>query len=295
LITYFTTNPYNNYDLWYVVDLYNLGSPINETYYSHFIYIPTTQTIYSDTITTRIDSFTFSTTTQTARIQGYWTATTTPNITQRLEFKQFSTMFGFESQKELTATTTGLFDLTFDYKALPTPVTATTTAPFIADTTLFATIYEYNNNYSADPFTGIFDSRYKTLLVATTTTITALTGINIASTTGLFVYPEYECSITSITGCFKNALIWAFYPTQQGVEQYYSFIALIEKKAPIGYFFISRDAIQGLNKDSTPNTSINIPNSIRQYIFNPFDLAISGILWLFFLFNFYKRLKFITI
>jgi hypothetical protein len=142
----------------------------------------------------------------------------------------------------------------------------------------------------------VFDSRYKTLLVSTTTTITQLTGINIStSTRELFAYPEYECSITSLTGCFKNALIWAFYPTKDGVEQYYSFISLIENKAPIGYFFMARDSIQGLNKDGTPSTNITIPYSIKYYIFSPFDIGIAGILWFFFLFNFYKRLKFITI
>jgi len=245
---------------------------------------------------TRISSFTFSTTTNTARIIGYWNATSTTGITERLEFSQFSTLLGIESFQQVIATTTGIFDQSFDFKGLPTPYTGTTTAPFVTDTTLFARIYQYNNNYATDPFSGVFDSRYKTLLVSTSTTITQLTGINIAtSTRNLFAYPEYECGISSLTGCFKNALIWAFYPTEDGVIQYYSFINLIESKAPIGYFFVARDAIQGLNKDGTPSNNVVIPYSIKHYIFSPFDVGIAGILWLFFLFSFYKRLKFITI
>jgi hypothetical protein len=70
---------------------------------------------------------------------------------------------------------------------------------------------------------------------------------------------------------------------------------LIQSKAPVGYFFVARDAIQGLNKDGTPATNITIPYSLKHYIFSPFDIGIASILWLFFLFNFYKRLKFITI
>ena len=247
-------------------------------------------------IPTSITSFTYSTTTRMARVQGYWNATSTTGITERLEFYQFSTLLGIESFNEVIATTTGNFDLSFEYLSLPTPYTGTTTAPFVADTTLFAKIYQYDNNYGTDPFSGVFDSRYKTLLVSTSTTILTLTGINISiSIRALFSYPEYECSITSLTGCFKNALIWAFYPTQDGIEQYYNFITLIENKAPIGYFFVVRDGIQGLNKDGTPNTNIIIPHSLKTYIFNPFDIGIGGILWIFFLFNFYKRLKHITI
>jgi len=263
----------------------NGTSCTNINYYTENPYFPTT-----------ITSFTYSTTTETARVKGYWNATSTTGVTERIEFHQFSSMLGIESFKELIATTTGNFDLTFDYKALPTPAGATTTTPFYADTTLFAKIYQYNNAYATDPFTGTFDSRYKTLLVSTSTTITTLTGISIAtSTRELFAYPEYECSITSVTGCFKNALIWSFYPTQDSIENYYNFIDLIESKAPIGYFFVARDSIQGLNKDGTPTANVNIPYSIKQYIFNPFDIGISGILWLFFLFSFYKRLKTIQI
>lgn len=245
---------------------------------------------------TTITSFTYSTTTQTARVQGYWNATSTTGVTERLQFHQFSTLLGIESFRELIATSTGLFDLSFEYKALPTPYTSTTTPAFVADTVLFAEIYQYDNNYATDPFSGTFDSRYKTLLVATTTTITTLTGIQIAtSTRDLFAYPEYECSITSITGCFKNALIWSFYPTEESIKSYYNFISLIQSKAPIGYFFVARDSIQGLNKDGTPTANVTIPLSIKNYIFSPFDLGISGILWLFFLFSFYKRLKTIQI
>ena len=277
---------------------YHYYSQNNNSYYFTFTITGglITDTNIPTPTNTRIISFTYSTTTQVARIQGYWNATTTPNITERLQFHQFSTMLGIESFNEVIATTTGYFDQSFTYKALPTPYIGTTTTSFIADTTLFAEIYQYNNNYATDPFSGVFDSRYKTLLVATTTTITIETGIQIAtSTRALFAYPEYECSITSITGCFKNALIWSFYPTQDSIEQYYNFITLIESKAPIGYFFMARDSIQGLNKDGTPTANVTIPSSIRNYIFSPFDLGISGILWVFFLFGFYKRLKFITI
>jgi hypothetical protein len=243
---------------------------------------------------TRFITFTYSTTTQTARVQGYWNATTTPDVTERLEFHQFSTMLGIESFKQVIATSTGLFDYSFDYKVLPTPSTGTTTPAFTATTTLFARIYQYDNNYATDPFSGQFDSRYKTLLVATTTTITASTTdiSTLLTARDVFAYPEYECSITSLTGCIKNALIWAFYPTQDSIEQYNDFISLIQAKAPIGYFYSAKDSLTGLSATSTSNVfDIDIPYSLKRYIFTPFDVAIAGILWFFFLINFYKRFK----
>jgi hypothetical protein len=245
-------------------------------------------------IPTSINSFTYSTTTQTARVQGYWNATTTPDVTERLEFHQFSTMLGIESFTQVIATSTGLFDYSFEYRLLPTPATGTTTPAFTADTTLFARIYQYDNNYATDPFSGQFDSRYKTLLVATTTTITATTTDISTLLTGrdVFAYPEYECGITSLTGCIKNALIWAFYPTQDSIEQYKDFISLIQAKAPIGYFYTAKDSLTGLSATSTSNVfDIDIPYSLKRYIFTPFDIAIAGILWFFFLINFYKRFK----
>lgn len=246
----------------------------------------------TDVVTpTSITSFTYSTTTGLARIKGYWNATTSPNIYEQLEFYQQSTAFGIQDYETITATTTGLFDFSFYYYSVP-PNTSTTTPNFGTDRVLYANIYQYNNNYFNDPFSGIIDPLYKTLLVSTTTNITGYADIfNIASSTGLFAYPEYECSLSSLTGCIKNALIWTFYPTEDGITQYRQFVALIQSKPPVGYFSSVQNSLNGLSATSTGAFNIAIPKSLKDYIFNPFDIAISGILWLFFLVNFYKRFK----
>lgn len=244
-------------------------------------------------VPTSISSFTYSTTTQTARVKGYWNATTTPNVTERLEFHQFSSLLGTETFKQVVATSTGLFDYTFEYRILPSTQIGTTTANITATTTLFARIYQYDNNYATDPFSGVFDSRYKTLLVATTTTITATTtDLSLITGRDVFAYPEYECGITSLTGCIKNALIWAFYPTEDSVNQYRDFISQLQSKAPVGYFYTATDSLNNISATSTNNIfDIDIPYSLKRYIFTPFDIAIAGILWFFFLINFYKRFK----
>lgn len=270
------------------------------------VYVPlsaTDSTHWSTSATTfnpntHFTSFTVSTSTATVHITGYWNATTTAGITEQLEFYQYSSLLGQESYTFRTASTTGLFDWTFPYLPLPTPYTGATTTPTItANTTFYAKIYQYDTAYFNDPFSGIVDPRYKTLLVSTSTTLTAPTTnlYNLASTTALFAYPEYECGITSFIGCIKNALIWAFYPTQDTINNYNSFLVLIQSKAPIGYFSLAKSNINNLSATSTKAFTVTIPKSLKDYIFHPFDIGLASILWFFFLMNFYKRLKHITI
>ena len=108
-------------------------------------------------------------------------------------------------------------------------------------------------------------------------------------------YEQQPCGITNLTGCVSNALAGAFYPTQDSINSYYNFIALIQTKAPVGYFTMVKNNITGLNSTSTPAFTIVIPIHLKTYFFNPFDTGIAGILWLFFAINFYKRLKHITV
>lgn len=244
---------------------------------------------------TRFTSFTIATTTGTVNIQGYWNATTTSGIYEQLQFYQYDDIFGQQAFITQTATTTGNFNWTFPYIDPPTTI-GTTTAQFGVDTTFYAKIYQYNNAYYNDPFSGIINPLYKTLLVATSTTMTpSALFYNLASTTALFAYPEYECGLTSMIGCIKNALIWAFYPTEDTITNYNSFLALIQEKPPIGYFTVVKNNLNNLNATSTSAFSVVLPYSLKHYIFDPFDVGLASILWFFFIFNFYKRLKHITI
>lgn len=246
------------------------------------------------TFPSTITNFDISTSTQTINIKGYWTATTTNNIYQQIEFYQFDNLLGQQSFNYVTATTTGNFNFTFSYRGIATQ-TATSTATFYPDTIFYANIFEYNNNYFNDPFSGIIDPRYKVLLVATTTTLQSTTTIQINNLVDLFAYPEYECSITSITGCFKNALIWAFYPTQDSLDNLKSFKDTIETKAPFGYFIQAKNSLGSISATSTKIFNITLPKSLKDYMFSPLDIGLSGIIWFFFLTSFYKRLKYITI
>jgi hypothetical protein len=242
-----------------------------------------------------ISSFTYATTTATANITGYWEATTTPYITQRLSFWQFSDTLGKERYQQVIATTTGAFNFSFTFNdpyAWSSGESSTT--PIFSSFTLNASLDQYDETNNVFPYGGeIIDN-----LDATSTTISASVynaSDFISTPRDLALYPEYECGITSMMGCIKNAAIWLFYPTQDALDSWTSLKTTLETKAPIGYFYSVKNAVGGLSATSTPSFSLTIPAHLKQYIFDPFDIGIAGILWFFFIFHFYKRLKTIQI
>lgn len=246
--------------------------------------------------TTHFDSISVSTTTQTVNITGYWNATTTSGIYEQIEFYQNSTLLGIESYTTENATTTGTFNFDFDYNSLPSTSTSTTTPIITADTIFYANLYQIDTNYPYDPFTGIIDPRYKTTLDATSTTLTASTTLyTIDTTIDVINYPEYECSISSLTGCFKNAMVWTFYPSQETMSRFYALLEVIQSKPPIGYFSIIKGNLTSINASSTPAFNVTIPTHLKDYFFDPIDTALSVIIWAYFILMFYKRLKHIQI
>jgi hypothetical protein len=245
--------------------------------------------------TPHIATFTYATSTATAHITGYWGATTTPYTTQRLSFWQYSTSLGKESYQQITATTTGAFDFSFTFRDPYSWTTSqSSTTPIYSSFTLNASLDQYDETHYNFPFGGtIIDN-----LDATSTTISSsvYNASDFVSTPrALALYPEYECGITSMMGCIKNAAIWLFYPTQDALDSWQTLKGTLETKAPVGYFYLVKNSIGGLSATSTAAFSLIIPKHLKTYIFDPFDIGLSSILWFFFCFHFYKRLKHITI
>lgn len=236
---------------------------------------------YVPDTSSRIDSFTYSTSTQTANIQGYFKATST-SLFDRLTFWQSSTLVGQENYNYLDATTTGNFNVTYPINIYTSTSTGTTTQPIGVDYTLYAYIQAIDNtNY--------------TITEIASSSINIVASSTILNLEDILNYPEYECSITSITGCFKNALVWAFYPTASSLQSYDTFLDLIKTKAPIGYFYVVKDSLTGLNASSTPTFNITIPEHLKNTFFDPIDLAISSILWIYYIVFLYKRIKHLQI
>jgi len=207
---------------------------------------------------TRITSFTYATSTRIANVQGYWN--THASSTERLSFWQDSAMLGQESYEEYYATTTGAFNFSFEFLGLPTPYSgSTTTAPFVAPYTLNARITEIYSDFN--PFSG--EGTPPVILASTSTVVSTLTYDLPDYTTGagLAEYPEYECAITSITGCLKNAGIWLFYPASDSVEKFKSLNDTLAGKFPFAYAYQAPSLVNKLwtsTQTASSTVSVNV-------------------------------------
>lgn len=249
---YFGFRVWKNGSGWSPTDAqaWGTGSTINDIY----LLVNGVPDIPPD-FSSRIDTFTYATSTQTVNITGYWNIPSDPFVSETLEFYQESTALGRESFVSVSATTTGAFNFTFPYKILPTPGGATTTAPILETIYFHAKLYSVDSNYY-DPFGlgGLDTSLYKTLLDSASATLTELTH-DLDLPIGLLEYPEYECAITSITGCLKNAGIWLFYPSSQKIDQFKSLSSDLQTKFPFAYAYGVNQMRQELfSASSTPQT-----------------------------------------
>lgn len=116
-----------------------------------------------------------------------------------------------------------------------------------------------------------------------------------SSTNFLNAPAQITCDTFDLTCYIKQAFVWLLYPSQGFKTSYDSMITTLEARPPVAYFYIVRNNLQGLNASSTPAATITIPSGIKTNFFNPVDTALSSLLWAFFAFLFYKRLKHITL
>lgn len=102
------------------------------------------------------------------------------------------------------------------------------------------------------------------------------------------------CSISNISGCFQNALVFAFYPSPSALQNFGNLKATIEKKAPFGYFLVLTDTIQNLGS-TTPVFALASENNITTNLFSPLRTGMTWLLWFVFGFWLYKRLTHLNI
>lgn len=98
----------------------------------------------------------------------------------------------------------------------------------------------------------------------------------------------YLCPVVTKT---LAGLRWLFMPDSASIESVFSLFDTIQAKAPAGYFFQLKNAINGITASGTPAITYEIPTDIQTNLFSPIRTALEWILWFFFAFNFYKILK----
>lgn len=234
--------------------------------------------------TTRIDTLTYATSTRIANITGYINATTTQGVYERLTFWQDSTTLGQESYTTWIATSTagyedgttptgaideywltaGTFNIDVEFLGLPTP--ASTSTPILSPYTLNAQIHRINNNYY-DPFgmNGLDQSLYSTLLASKLVTVSTLTYNlpDLSTPRGQYEIQEFECSLTAMTGCIKNAFVWLFYPSPNSVEQFKSLNTDLQGKFPFAYAYQAPTLVSKLftsSQTASSTVSVNVNN-----------------------------------
>ena len=215
---------------------------------------------------TRIISFSFSTTTNTLDL-SYYIATSTPVSLYSENRNERDGVIN----SAFSTTTTGLTELKNIPVTLPNPLNGAGYTYLTAKLVLASdhgVIYDWH-----------------------TLTIDLYNGIDL----GGGGYQQEECGITHLGGCFMNGLAVMFYPSQSAFNNFNTFVELIKTKPPVGYFYVVKNNLDNLNSTTTSAFNVTIPAHIKDYLFTPFDVGIGGILWFFFAMNFYKRLKHITV
>ncbi len=119
---------------------------------------------------------------------------------------------------------------------------------------------------------------------------------------GFTLTPDYAslatstCSITNLTGCFQNALVWAFYPPAGSLDIVTGLWPTISAKPPFGYFTVTQDSISGIGASTTPTFALEQVAGITQYIFDPLDEALAAIWWAIFgVWFFFNRVRHLQI
>ena len=106
------------------------------------------------------------------------------------------------------------------------------------------------------------------------------------------IYTAYTtCSITDLAGCFQNAIVFLFYPSQSSLNDFSNLYDAIKNKPPFGYISAVQTALQGINDTETSAFTLETMPILDTYIFTPVRTALIWIMWLAFIFMFYHRLK----
>lgn len=114
-------------------------------------------------------------------------------------------------------------------------------------------------------------------------------GVDITDVDDLITLATTTCSFTNITGCFQNALVFAFVPAESSFDRFITLKDQLINKPPFGYFALLANGLSGLNSTSSPAFTLATEDNITNAIFTPLKTGLSFILFVFFGVWLYKR------
>ena len=164
-------------------------------------------------------------------------------------------------------------------------------------------VYVYGTNASTTFTTYAKDGVTGAPITATTTPFLQLqseqfdtNNIIETSSANTFVIETLPCGITDLSGCFKNAVAWAFYPSADSFVKFSTLADQLKDRAPFGYFTSGKNALLGLNAtSSTPAYTLATSSPIMATIFTPLRTGLTwvflfgGVVWI------YKRVTHVNV
>jgi len=105
--------------------------------------------------------------------------------------------------------------------------------------------------------------------------------IGASSTRDLYVLATSTCSVTNVTGCFQNAIAWAFFPSAEVLDLLGNAGESVRNKPPFGYFFVNVDSLRAFSASGTAPFVLSSSTPITLYIFHPLDLGLGGLIGFF--------------
>lgn len=99
------------------------------------------------------------------------------------------------------------------------------------------------------------------------------------------------CSISDLAGCFQNAIVYLFYPSQSALNQFTGLYDVFIHKPPFGYVVAINSTLSALNDTGTSAFTLTSLPILNTYVFTPIRTALIWIFWVAFAFVLFHRLK----
>lgn len=99
------------------------------------------------------------------------------------------------------------------------------------------------------------------------------------------------CSISNLSGCFQNALIFTFYPSPESLARFGTLQQELSTKPPFAYIGMLTDAMKNLTGNATPIFVLASEGNVTTNIFDPLKTGMTWLLWFVWGFWLYNRVK----
>ena len=201
-----------------------------------------------------------------------------------------TTAYNPQIQMTLTSPDNGT-NLTFYFPSAAGSITTAGDQTFSATTTLQDGLYNLTTLLTVPPFGQFPGQAYDSTTTSFIVNESAYLALqnsrkNLAATT--------TCSILNLSGCVQNALVYLFWPDQNSLGAYTSFQSTLQAKAPAGYFLLIQKALTEATTSAATSTIPWNANAINFFADSPLaDVrnGLAGLLWFFFLIEFWHRLR----